>query len=297
MGAATRAKSPYPSSFVTATVPGCGSPPASRVAMRSASDTTGSRCRLTKARLRRSAAGSWPGLPVSGSAKRWKTKMVAARGRTGRKRSTTGSRANWARRRCFIGDPRDANFSLTCPHRWSAALFGKATLARAVVHVFFRIDLPHRMLTRALFLCLRRNARHARDDEQGVGDLRRNADVAADRRDRAVDVDRYRLPFWKRTGDQFDRADHLDVMPFDLELQRHLEQPRGARIARVEAVPESRDRLTELEAAVDDDPRGIAVRRAPANQFETGVEKLHAALDIAAVMAAKPEDTGRDARA
>src|SRR3954471_9282736 len=292
MGAATRAKSPYPSSIVNATVPGCGSSPASSVAMRSASGTTGSRCRRRKARLRRSAAGSWPGLPVSASAKRWKIKMVAARGRTGRKRSTTGSRANWARRRCFIGSPRVANFSLTCPRGCSAALFGKTTLARAVVHVFFRIDLAHRMLACALFLRLRRNARHAGDDEQGVGDLRRNADVAADRRDRAVDIHRNRLPLWKRPGDQFNRRDHLDVMPFDLELQRHLEQPRRARIAGVEAVPESRDRLTELEAAIDDDPRGIAVRRAPANQFETGVEKLHAALDVAAVMAAKPEDTG-----
>ncbi len=40
-----------------------------------------------------------------------------------------------------------------------------------------------------------------------------------------------------------DRANHPDVLAFELELERHLEQPRGARIARVEPVAEPRRRL------------------------------------------------------
>ena len=41
----------------------------------------------------------------------------------------------------------------------------------------------------------------------------------------------------------FGGADQPDVLAFELELERHLEQPRRARIARVKAVAESRRHL------------------------------------------------------
>ena len=45
-----------------------------------------------------------------------------------------------------------------------------------------------------------------------------------------------------------DGADHLHVIPFDLELQRHLEEPRGAGVARVEAMAEAGDGAFGLDA-------------------------------------------------
>ena len=100
-----------------------------------------------------------------------------------------------------------------------------------------------------------------------------------------------------RVQQHLDRADHLDVRAFDLELERHLKQARGARIARVEAVTESRERLAGLLPAIDDFRRRVAIRRALAHQLEARVEELHAALDVAAVIAAEAEHAGGDARA
>src|SRR5687768_8808958 len=52
-------------------------------------------------------------------------------------------------------------------------------LRRPVVEVVFRIDLAHRGLPGALLLGVGGNAGGARDDEQRIGDARRNADIAA----------------------------------------------------------------------------------------------------------------------
>ena len=54
-----------------------------------------------------------------------------------------------------------------------SAFVGEAALAGAVVDVVLGIDLAHRMLARAFFLRLRRDAGNPRDDEEGVGDFRR----------------------------------------------------------------------------------------------------------------------------
>ena len=61
---------------------------------------------------------------------------------------------------------------------------------------------------------MRGDARHARNDEQRVGDARRDADVAAHGGDGAVDVDRQRA-LGRRCScraTSLDRADHLDVL-------------------------------------------------------------------------------------
>src|SRR6187455_1469929 len=98
-----------------------------------------------------------------------------------------------------------------------APLVGKPALAGAVVDVILGIDLAHRMLALALFLRLRGDAGDARDDEQRVGDFSRDADVAADSRDRAVDVHRPRVAVRQGGGDELDGTDHLDVAAFDLQ--------------------------------------------------------------------------------
>ena len=101
-----------------------------------------------------------------------------------------------------------------------------------------------------------------------------------------------------RAERQFHGADHLDVSALDLELQRHLEQPRRARIAGVETVAEAGQAFVRLQA------RGRrSLLRQPAydaplpHQLEAGVEKLHAALDVAAVVPAEAEHAGGHARA
>src|SRR3954469_10304942 len=70
-----------------------------------------------------------------------------------------------------------------------SALGRQPALAGTVVGVILGIDLAHRVLAGALLLRLRGNAWDARDDEQRIGNLRRDADVAAHGRDRPVDVD------------------------------------------------------------------------------------------------------------
>src|SRR4029077_16072844 len=97
-------------------------------------------------------------------------------------------------------------------------------------------------------------------------------------------------------GRQLPGARHLHEAPLDLELQRHLEEPRRARIARVEAMAEPGNGLAALQAALDDCRRRVAVRRAFAPQLPAGVEELHAALYVAAVMPPEAEHTRRHAR-
>ena len=67
-------------------------------------------------------------------------------------------------------------------------------------------------------------------------------EIAADGGDGAVDVDRQRpaLGVGKVVQHQFHGANHADVIRLDFELQRHLEEPGGARVAGVEAMAEAR---------------------------------------------------------
>src|SRR5262249_57046448 len=95
---------------------------------------------------------------------------------------------------------------------------------------------------------------------------------------------------------ELDGADHLDVRAVALELQRHLEEARRARVARVEAMAESRDGLVLRLAALDDLGGGVAVRGALADELESLIEELHAALDVAAVMPPEAEHARGDAR-
>ena len=83
-----------------------------------------------------------------------------------------------------------------------------------------------------------RRSGHARDDEQRVGDGRWDPDVAAHGRNGTIDVDRHRLTsFGAFIDHHFHGPDHLHVLALGLEFQRHLEEPRRARIAGVEPCP------------------------------------------------------------
>ena len=66
-----------------------------------------------------------------------------------------------------------------------------------------------------------------RDQEHGVAQLVREAEVGGDRGDGAVHVDRQRLPEFggARVEDVLDRPNQPDVLAFELELERHLKQP------------------------------------------------------------------------
>src|SRR5260221_13589063 len=158
-----------------------------------------------------------------------------------------------------------------------SSLIRDSTLTRAVVDVVLGIDLPHRMFALAFFLRLRGDARDARDDEQRVRDLHRDADVAADGGDGTVDVHGQRLPLGQRGDDELHGADHLDVPTLDLQLQRHLEEARGPWITGMEPMAEPGDRLAGLQAPVHDPGRGVAIGRPPAHELQPRVQELHAA--------------------
>src|SRR5205085_7253665 len=114
---------------------------------------------------------------------------------------------------------------------------------------------------------------------------------------RAVDIYGQPLARGPFREHDFHGPDHLNVPAFDFQLQGHLKQSRGARIARMEAVTEAGDWLRRSVPSLADLARSIAVRVAFADQLETCVQKLHAHLDVAAVMPAESEHTRRHARA
>ena len=85
----------------------------------------------------------------------------------------------------------------------------------------------------------------------------------------------------------------MDVLAFELELQRHLEQPRGARIARVKAVAEAGRRAAAAAAQSSTSCSAASCSESPARtSVRPLIEKAHARLDVAAVMRAEREDAG-----
>src|SRR6185295_4199545 len=116
---------------------------------------------------------------------------------------------------------------------------------RPVVVVVLRINLPHGRLTRPLFVRVRDETREPGDQEDRVPQLVLEAEIRADGRDRAVDVDgqvlsEFLLPRIQRL---FRGADHSYVFPLELELEGHLEEPSRPRVARVKPVAEAGGRL------------------------------------------------------
>ena len=98
--------------------------------------------------------------------------------------------------------------------------------------------------------------------------------------------------------DQLHGANHLDVLSLDLQFERHLEQPRRARIAGVEAVAEAGNRFAASRGSSATMAAAASrVRRSFAHELQPGVEKLHAALDVPAVVTTESEHAGRHARA
>src|SRR6185369_6000932 len=96
-----------------------------------------------------------------------------------------------------------------------------------------------------------------------IAQLVREPQVGADGRDGAVDVDRQRTvePLFVSFEGPFADADEPHVLSLQLELQRHLKQPRRARIARVKAVTESRGWLVGRRALLDDRVRSLLDRQ------------------------------------
>ena len=100
-----------------------------------------------------------------------------------------------------------------------------------------------------------------------------------------------------RMEQHLDGADHLNVRPFHFELERHLKEPRRSRIARMESMPESWQRVSGFVPAIDDFRCGIPVRGSAPHELEPCIEKGHAALDVAAMIAAESEHACGHARA
>ncbi len=94
----------------------------------------------------------------------------------------------------------------------------------------------------------------ARDQEDRVAEVVREAEIGRDRGDRAVDVDRQWLAEDRRLRAEhaFDDAKQADMFAFEFEFERHLKQPRRARIARMDTVAEARRHLVGPDALFDE---------------------------------------------
>src|SRR5204863_9862263 len=90
------------------------------------------------------------------------------------------------------------------------------------------------------FMRVRDESWQSGNQKDGVPKLVCEPEVGANRRDGAVDVDRQRPvePGFPRLDCPLGGAKQPHVFALQLELERHLEEARGPRIARVEAVPE-----------------------------------------------------------
>jgi len=106
--------------------------------------------------------------------------------------------------------------------------------------VIGRIDEAHGPLARPLLVNVGDQPRHPRHDEKGIGQLGRDVQIDQDRRDCPIHVDRQRAAclLSQRGGDVLDGAHPLRG---DAGFFRQREQPRRARIGRVDAVPQAGD--------------------------------------------------------
>ena len=158
----------------------------------------------------------------------------------------------------------------------------------------FGIDLSHRLLPLPFLVCVCGDTRHARDDEQGIGNRGRDAQIAADCGNRAVDVDRRRpaMLVGMIVQDHLDGPNHLNVLGLDFEFEGHLKEPRGAWVAGVKAMPEPWRNLTRCDAFPDDLLGCGSETHALADESQPAIEKLHAGFDVTAMIAAEPEHAG-----
>ena len=93
----------------------------------------------------------------------------------------------------------------------------------------------------------------------------------------------------------FGGANQPHVLAFELQLQRHLEQARGAWVAGMETVAEARRLQVGRDAFADNRVSRLVQRPAAAHQRQTAVEEAHARLDVAAMMRAERQDACRHA--
>lgn len=176
------------------------------------------------------------------------------------------------------------------------ATLGQSALRGAVVGVLRGVDDAHRGFAALLLEDVGGEARHAGDDQQRIGDFRCEAQVAADRRDGAVDVDRQRAVLQRRVVHErvVDGAQHARVGVIHLELVGDLQQTGRARIDRVIAVAESRRRnVPRLHQAFDQGVGRLGHGRPALRERQSLVEQRAAGEGVAAVEAAETEHAGR----
>ena len=139
-------------------------------------------------------------------------------------------------------------------------------------------------------------ARQAGYQEHGVAELVGEPEVGADGRDGTVHVDRQRAvePILPRLDRPLGGAKQPHVLAVEFELERHLKQTRGPRIARVEAVPEPGRHLVIAQTVVDERVGRLLQRASGADERQTGVQKPHARLDVATMMRPERQNAGRD---
>ena len=144
------------------------------------------------------------------------------------------------------------------------ARFGEPPFTRAVVAVIGWIDLPHRLLAGPFLVGVCDEARQPRDQEHGVAEIVGKAQIGTNRGNGTVDIDRQRAELVLTAFENvFGRAQQVDVLTFELELERHLEEARRPRIAGVKPVPEARRPLTLAHTVVDQFAGPPPARTAP----------------------------------
>src|SRR6266545_2144345 len=142
---------------------------------------------------------------------------------------------------------------------------------------------------------MRDQSRQPGYEKDRVAELVSEPEVSADGRDCTVDIDRQGSleALCVCVERALARADQPYMLALQLELQRHLEQPRRARVACVETVTESRRHLVRSDAFGDDLVGGLLDRHAAAHVRQAAVEESHARLDVASMMRTEGEDARR----
>src|SRR3954452_3985434 len=123
---------------------------------------------------------------------------------------------------------------------------------------------------------MRDQAGKARDEKDRVPELVGEAEIGADRGDRAVDVHRQRTAeaFLLRLERTFTAPDQPYVLAFELEFEHHLEQPRRPRVARVIPVAKAWRHDVLLDTLANDGVRRLLHAVAVAHQRQAAVEKM-----------------------
>src|SRR5258708_5108678 len=98
-----------------------------------------------------------------------------------------------------------------------------------------------------------------------------------------------------RLNRPLDGSNQPDMLSLELELERHLKEPRGAWVACVEPVSKARRHLMAIEAFDHQRFCRLLKPSARPHQRQPAVEETHARLDVSTMVGPKSENTGRHA--